>query len=728
MTARPPAYETTLRRAVLVGIALVLLTPFVITPGTVFPFVVGKAVWSRSTIEVVFALWAVLALARPAWRPPRTLVLPLLAAGLGVALLAAFSGVSLQRSLWSDYERMQGVVDLAHWFAFAVVLVSMLRTGAAWRRLLAFSAGTGTAMACLAIARQFELDVPFYGNVPERDPLRIGGPLGNPVFLGVHLLANFFIAAGFAVRSWLPETAAADGDAAPCPAGRRRWRRGAVRPAWALAAGLQLWGLTLAGSVGAFAGLFAGAGALTLAGTFLAGGCRRRAAAVGVAALALAAVAVGFHATDPDRSVPPWLSNPAVQYVAGVHVQRPGVQARLTAWEAGLAGFAERPLLGWGPGNFGTVFGRFATGYGAVAEPHDQAHGKLVETAATQGALGLAAYLGLWSWCFVVLWRAARAAAPRERATVLAAGVALAGALVQSQSLFDTAAGSLVGAVLIGFAAGREAARSGEAGPGPPAGRWRRAYAPALTPRGVRLALGTAALSASAAGFVAHQAALDAADMRHMPRTVAALPALAEGIDGFPPLAYTYRMWLFDVLAVFWERERAKDGAAARRLLDWAEREAARALAAEPERWRIHHSLARLYRAAARTDPEYRDKARRALERARTLAPGRDVFPAALAAPAPLGADRTVDGGHALRWRGAAGAGYHVVQVRAAGRWQPLLHAYDPGRTAFVRPGPLAPGTYRYRLKACRSPGKCAAGAEWPPLVEPPPETGAARP
>ena len=54
---------------------------------------------------------AVLAVAHPAWRPPRSWLLAVLAAGLGVSVLSACFGVSVQRSLWSTYLRMQGVVD-----------------------------------------------------------------------------------------------------------------------------------------------------------------------------------------------------------------------------------------------------------------------------------------------------------------------------------------------------------------------------------------------------------------------------------------------------------------------------------------------------------------------------------------------------------------------------------------------------------------------------------------
>ena len=113
--------EPVLRFALFGVLGLLLLTPFVVTPGTVYPFVVGKALWSRSLIAVAFALWALLALLHPGYRPPRSWLLVLLVAGYGATVLSAgFGGVHPGHSLSSDYERMQGVVDQAHWVVLAV--------------------------------------------------------------------------------------------------------------------------------------------------------------------------------------------------------------------------------------------------------------------------------------------------------------------------------------------------------------------------------------------------------------------------------------------------------------------------------------------------------------------------------------------------------------------------------------------------------------------------------
>ena len=411
----------------------------------------------------------------------------------------------------------------------------------------------------------------------------------------------------------------------------------------------------------------------------------------------------------------PGVEHPAVRYMAGVHLQHPSVQSRLAAWEAGLEGFAARPVLGWGPENFAVVFGRFASGYAAVTEPHDQAHGKLVEVAATTGAAGVAAYLGLWTLALLAVWRAARGMEARERALALGAGGALAGTLAQSQFLFDTPAGVLQTIVLLGFAAGLETRAFAE--PHRPRLPARvSAWCTALSGgRRARLALGAAAVALALGGVTVHQGVRAAADVAHLPAKQRPLSAVAGGIEGFPPLANTWRWWLFNTLGNHWPRLRAENAAAARNLLDWASREAAEVVRTEPRNWRIQQSVARLYYAAAATDPEYAGPARGFLERARALAPGRAVFPVALRPPDGLAWGRRDDGRHELRWQWPAGAGYLAVEEsRRAGFWRALLHVYDPARTAFVLPAGLPPGERPYRVRACRHARQCSVWAEWP--------------
>ena len=639
---------------------------------------------------------------------------------------------------------MQGVIDGAHWVALAVVLASVLRSAAAWRALLGLAVGAGAALACIVIARHYHIHVPVFSAIPELHLPRMSGPLGNPTYLSVCMLFNLLLALGFVVRSWLPAPRPA-----PAPEPQRRGRRqgasarqsaraGARWPGrllWAAAAALLFWGLALAGSVGGFLGLFAGIGVAAFGHALLGRGRVRWIAVGALGALVLAGAGIGMRAVDSDRTAALTPDRPIADYVLSTHIQRPGVQSRLAAWEAGLEGLAARPVLGWGPENFGAVFGRFASGYGAFAEPHDQAHGKLVEVAATTGVAGLLAWLALWAVAFVVLWRAAREMAGRDRAFAVFAGAALIGALVQGQFLFDTAVGMLQSVLLLGFVVSLEAAAV-------PQGRrprlparlslarlswtwlpraWRldAGTGPAGGVR-ARIAAGAVAVGLAAAGLTANQAIYDGADLDHVPRRDWSWRGMGGGIEGFPPLANTWRWWLFNELALHWPRIRAEDGARARRLLDWAGKEAQEAVRAEPAHWRIRQSLARMYRAAAATDPGDEARAGHHLERARALAPNRAVFPSALAPPGALAVRRLDDGRHELAWRPSPGAGYHAVaQSRNGGPWRYVFHGYDPARASFVPPAIDRPGLYRYRIKACRYPGDCSPAVEWPSIAVP---------
>ena len=244
---------------------------------------------------------------------------------------------------------------------------------------------------------------------------------------------------------------------------------------------------------------------------------------------------------------------------------------------------------------------------------------------------------------------------------------------------------------------------------------------PALLRRArARLVLGAAVIALAAGGLAVNQQIYSAADVDHIPRRDRTWHALAGGIEGFPPLANTWRWALFKELGRHWARIRAAHGVRAHGLLEWAGHEAGEAVRAEPEEWRIQQSLARLYRAAAATDPGYGAKAERYLERARMLAPARAVFPGELEPPAGLTMRRLGDGGLELSWRWSEGAGYHVVAVsRNGGRRHHILHAYDPARTSLVVPAAQAAGIWRYRIKACHYPGACSAPAELPPVTTP---------
>lgn len=306
---------------------------------------------------------------------------------------------------------------------------------------------------------------------------------------------------------------------------------------------------------------------------------------------------------------------------------------RLRNWEAGLRGFADRPLLGWGPENYFAASGRhMAPPPDGRLRALDRAHSMLVHEAATKGVLGLAAYLALWALTLRAAVRAARGACARDRALVVFAAAALAGWFVQSQSLFYSPSTWLQHMLLLGFVASFEPALRG-AGAAP--GRWRARLAAALRRRTARVAAGAAA-ALLAAGSLASSHAIHTggAAVHRAEFTGPFLAEMARAIDAFPPLANRPRIVLFNNVAANWPALAAGDRAEAERLRAWTRREARAALAAEPANWVLHHALARLYRATAANHPGDAGPARRHFERSLELAPLLD----------PLEAPRAGDG------------------------------------------------------------------------------------
>ena len=620
-------------------LALVLLLPLVALSDVVYPFVAGKALGMRVTAALAFAAWAALALARPAWRPPRSRLLLLLALWAGVSVVAALFGASPQRSLWSYYGRMQGLFDLAHWLAFAVMAASVLRTTRDWRAMLLWNQAVGLATA---------LQAAWAAGLPDLadGPLwaaQASGRMGNPGFLGAYLQAVALFALVFlAAALWRPIRAPEPlcGRWPRIPPPLRRATAAAFHGATLAAA---LWGLLLSGSNGAAAGFAAGAAcaalllalatpsrrlriaAYTVVGSLLAGG----AGIGGVAAWRFQSEAPGggplFGVVLLER-----LTNPAELAVSA--------GARLDNWRAGLAAFAERPLLGWGPDNYLAAAGahlgpdsnRNLPSRGAANEGRDHAHNVLVEEAATKGVAGLAAWLALWGATAAAAVGAARRAKPGDRALVVGAAAALAGWFVQSLAWFYFPAAWLVHLLPLAFLARCEASAEVAA----------EVAARPEPMRGLpwpRLAAGAAALALTAGSLAANRfmhAGAAALYRAETSGTAQFMPELDASIRAFEPMATHPRILLFENVAANWAVLRSRYPDEAFRLLAWAGREEPRALAAEPRNWQLHHALAHLYREVVKTEPGYAVLAARYDASAREVAPGLDpLLPLRLTRP-----------------------------------------------------------------------------------------------
>ncbi|TSC75498.1 MAG: hypothetical protein G01um101430_340 [Parcubacteria group bacterium Gr01-1014_30] len=164
------------------GVYLALFSPLIFIRNYFFPFVAPKTIFFRLIIDVVFIAYLILAVSIPKYRPKITPLSLAIAAFLAIFFLTAIFGVSFQRSFWSVFERMTGLLTFLHLFAFYVVLTAVFTERKQWEKILFVS-----IVAALVIC--------FYALL-AKDPLtRGGGTLGNSSFLSSYLLFNIFFAA-----------------------------------------------------------------------------------------------------------------------------------------------------------------------------------------------------------------------------------------------------------------------------------------------------------------------------------------------------------------------------------------------------------------------------------------------------------------------------------------------------------------------------------------------------
>ena len=634
------------------GILLIMAMPFIVSSDTLFPFIVGKAIYARSVIEVTFGIWLLLIFFYPRYRPSLSLVVAALGVWLLISLIAGLTGVSTVRSLWSTYERMQGIVDLAHWFVFIAMTGSVFRSLSDWRILFTVNLIVCMVISFLGINQHYGIFDMTSFEIRSTD--RIESTLGNATYVGAYTMVNALIALSLIIHSLASQAVGSGGERseqAPQSRTARRRRRGEERrtsstrvsfdyipllqSVWVLSIMLNLWALWLTGTRGAVVGL--GTAALVFSVGYLIWGRIRVARIISYALVASAIVVIGLFAAVRTTDVldPVVESNTMLARISAIGLDDGSIQGRVAGAQAGLLAYAEKPALGWGPENFLIAWGKHVDTEAAERDRFDQAHNKLVEELTTKGTLGFVSYMLVWLAMAWAMFRSIRRRRGYEQLSVLIIAATMLAYFVQNLFLFDTPVTLMQFSLLAAFAVAQEYwASEGE-----------RKRAQSRMPErlrgrlslrrvsvGLRSSWGAVCLMALVSVVViaalyalnlrAYNAAADIASFGLTSHTGVAweerLVYAEDSIGTFPGLANYPRRHIirdsFDRLPTLSDEE------------FWAEVELMEstgndALDVEPDNWRIIAMLVLLHQTAAERDEEYVVKAREGLDKMVAIAP-----------------------------------------------------------------------------------------------------------
>ena len=400
------AFERFTLRLIKLGLWVLPLLPLYVSFSLPFPFVTGKNFAFRILVELLFALWAGLAISRPAFRPRRTPLGIAVTIFIIVILLADLLGPNPSHSLLSDFERMEGFIALAHFYLYFVMLATVFTTRRDWLIFFHVTLGVSLVVSILALT-------PDAGESVQR----VASTIGNPAYLAAYLLFHVWLLIMLVHQYW-----------------GKRW----LRLPYLLVLALELWVLYLTATRGVILA-FLSTTIIFLTGTLMRwkalfpGAVRARAWAAAALAVVLM-LPLSFWLGRDSELV---RASPVLARYASVSREEANIKPRLYLWPMALKGAMERPLWGWGQENYYLVFQKYLDPRMNVPEPwFDRTHNAVLDWLIQAGLLGLFSYLAV-----ILIALRSVAQGVRNGAVSLWHGMALYGLFIahflQNLFLFD---------------------------------------------------------------------------------------------------------------------------------------------------------------------------------------------------------------------------------------------------------------------------------------------------
>lgn len=407
------------------------ITPFasaIVTKSTLFPFIVGKYVWFRTSVALalIFFLLGLLFESEKSeeylQRMGRIVKTPLgiaIAAFTVIFLAAGFFGIRPSYSFWSNFERGEGGLQIINLFLYFFLLATLFAEKKHWRIL--FWIATWSALLVILYGVEAGLGTRgFVGSdMKFGDPgFRFQGSIGNPAYVAAYLIFSAFYATYLLFTHYRKHLTKTVGS----------WMLWMMLLIYA---GAFLLAATRGALLGLAVGVFAGLAYLGFVKT----SWRKWAAGIGITLAITGGSLVFFKDTELVRKIPG-------SRIFDISLTTTTFQHRAIMWKIAWDSFKERPLLGWGPENFGVLFQKnFNPAYFKPLEGFgawfDRAHNIVFDYLTSAGILGTFAYVSIFG---IIYWNIFRRRVEKTGLTSGIAALALAvptAYLVQGIVLFD---------------------------------------------------------------------------------------------------------------------------------------------------------------------------------------------------------------------------------------------------------------------------------------------------
>jgi O-antigen ligase len=370
--------EKKLSSIIISGLFVTPFISFIVLNSLFFPFITGKAFVFRILIEILFCLWFILMIKDESYRPKKSWLLYSVSIFVGVIFLADILGVNFYRSFWSNFERMDGFITLIHFFAYFLMLSTVLKTERVWKYFLNTSLVSSTLLCLFSAIPQIYRKAEIHQSSD-----RIDATLGNATYLAVYAMIHIAIAAYLALRS----------------------NNLYIRLSYVAGILLHFLVLYKTQTRGAMLGLVVG---FFISSVLIAIFEKEKKIIrkISVVGLLIATVFVGSFVFLRDSDFVK--KSPTLKRFAEVSFTENFLkgQGRYYIWPMAIEGFKERPILGWGQENFNYVFNKnYNPGMYSQEQWFDRTHNIVLDWLIAGGLLGLLSYLFIFVSLLYYVWR-----------------------------------------------------------------------------------------------------------------------------------------------------------------------------------------------------------------------------------------------------------------------------------------------------------------------------------
>ena len=364
-----------------ISIILALFAPLVFATNFYFPYIVPRNLFFRFFVDVAFFAYLFLLITYPEFRPRFNKAFSIF---LIFILSLAFSSIlngSFSFSFWSNFERMDGLVNWLYLAMYSFVLVGFLQNERT-NLLQVFRIALVPAflVALIAVGQKLNLDFVLASSGGDR----IAATFGNAAYVGSYMFLHILVAFYLLVKE----------------RARRYWSL-----AYVASILLFVWTLMATDTRGAFLGLLVFIFLFCIFYLFLQ---KQQKNKIYFTVLGLSILSVVFVALLFIQKEATWVKAvPILRKISGISFSETTTQSRLLIWRNSWQGVVDKPIFGWGEENFSVVFNQ----YFPIEIFHDigsetwfdRPHNILVQHLIHGGFVGLILYLSIFVYLIFIL-------------------------------------------------------------------------------------------------------------------------------------------------------------------------------------------------------------------------------------------------------------------------------------------------------------------------------------